>query len=148
MENRNYHKTLIVKASAEEAMKKISRIALWWRNDFSGDAEKLNSKFTVPFGAPSFVDFVVSESAPGKKLVWKVTDCYLPWFKDTKEWNNTEVVFTLSSENGGTQINFTHVGLVPEVECYEACEKGWNGHLNQLAGFINENKELPVPVNQ
>ena len=92
----------------------------------------------------SFVDFVVSELEPGKKVVWKVTDCYLPWFKDTKEWNNTEVVFQLSEENNKTKIDFTHVGLVPEVECYEACEKGWNGHLGSLEKLINEGIEIPA----
>jgi hypothetical protein len=143
MENKNYHTTIMVNASAEEAMKKISQINLWWRKDFLDKAEKLNDTFTVPFGEPSFVDFVISEFVPDKKVVWKVTDCYLPWFQDKKEWNNTEVVFQLSEENGKTKIDFTHVGLVPEVECYTVCEKGWNGHINTLAKFINEGKGLP-----
>jgi len=152
MENKNYHRTIVVNASAEEAMKKISQINLWWRKDFSGSAEKLNDTFTVPFGEPSFVDFVVSEFVPGKKVVWKVTDCFLHWFEDKKEWNNTEVVFQLSPENGRpddpvgrgkTKIDFTHIGLVPEVECYGICEKGWNGHINTLLNFINDGKGLP-----
>jgi hypothetical protein len=29
--------------------------------------------------------------------------------------DNTEVVFKLSEENGNTKIDFTHIGLVPEV---------------------------------
>lgn len=143
IENKNYHRTIIVKASAEEVMKKISRINLWWRKDFSDSAEKLDDKFTVPFGEPSFVDFVVSEFVPNKKVVWKVTDCYLPWFQDKKEWNNTEVVFQLSEENDKTKIDFTHVGLIPEIECYNVCENGWNGHIKTLEKFINEGKGLP-----
>lgn len=152
MEKKDFHRTITVNASAEEAMKNISKVNLWWRKDFSGSAEQLHDKFTVPFGEPSFVDFVVSEFVPTKKVVWKVTDCYLPWFKDKKEWNNTEVAFQLSEENGRadnsvergkTKIDFTHIGLVPEVECYEVCEKGWNGHINTLEKFINEGKGLP-----
>ena len=147
MENKNYHCTITVNASSEASMKKISQINLWWRKDFSGRAEKLNDTFTVPFGEPAFVDFVVSELVPSKKVVWKVTDCYLPWFKDKKEWNNTEVVFQLSEDDpvarGKTKIDFTHIGLVPEVECYEVCEKGWNGHISTLETFINEGKGLP-----
>jgi len=152
MENKNYHRTIVVNASAEEAMKKISQVNCWWKKDFSGSAEKLNDKFTVPFTEPSFVDFVVNELVPGKKVVWKVTDCFLPWFQDKKEWNNTEVVFQLLQENARpddpvgrskTKIDFTHIGLVPEVECYEVCEKGWNGHINTLLNFINDGKGLP-----
>lgn len=143
MKNKNYHKAITVNASAEEAMKNISQVNLWWKKDFKGSAEKLNDTFTVPFGEPSFVDFIVSELIPDKKMVWKVTDCYLPWFMDKKEWNNTEVVFQLSEESEKTKIDFTHIGLVPEVECYEVCEKGWNGHINTLDQLINEGKGLP-----
>ncbi len=97
----------------------------------------MNDKFTVPFGEPSFVDFVVSEMITNKKVIWSVTDCYLPWFNDKKEWNNTQVVFELSGENGKTKIDFTHIGLVPGIECYDACEKGWDGHVTEsLVKFI------------
>ena len=105
----------------------------------------MNDKFTVPFGELNgeiaFVDFMISELVPNKKVTWKVLDCNLPWFKDKKEWNNTEVVFILSEENGKTTIDFTHIGLVPEVDCYEACEKGWDGHITRdLVKFMNEGK--------
>ena len=142
MENKNYHKTIMVDASPEEAMKKISQVNLWWKKDFKGSAKKLNDTFTIPFTEPSFVDFIVSELIPDKKMVWKVTDCYLPWFRDKKEWNNTEVIFQLSEESKKTKIDFTHIGLVPEVECYDVCEKGWNGHINTLNQLINEGKGL------
>lgn len=148
MENKNYHRTIMVNSSAEEAMKKISQPNLWWRKDFSGIAEKQNDKFHIPFGdangEKSFVDFVVSELVPNKKIVWKVVDCNLPWFKDKKEWNNTQVVFELSSEDGSTKVDFIHIGLVPGIECYEICEKGWDGHVtNSLVKFINEGKGTP-----
>lgn len=144
MEKKNYHTTIVVNASQEEALKKISQV-IWWKKDFRGTAEKLNDKFSVPFGElngeQSFVDFVVSELVPNKRIAWKVTDSNLPWFNDKKEWNGTEVVFDLFPDQGKTRIAFTHVGLVPGVECYEACESGWNGHITKdLLNFINEVK--------
>jgi hypothetical protein len=148
MESKNYHRTITVNASSAEAMKKISQVDKWWKHDFSGNAGKLNDTFQVPFGdlngERSFVDFVVSEFEPNRKMVWKVTDCNLPWFKDKKEWNNTEVVFEISSDTNKTKIDFTHIGLVPGIECYDACEKGWDGHVtNSLLSFINEGKGNP-----
>jgi Activator of Hsp90 ATPase homolog 1-like protein. len=137
-DKKDFHTSIIVNCSPEEAMKKISQVNHWWKEDYKGDAGKLNSTFTVPFGDPSFVDFIVSEMVPGRKLVWKVTDCFLPWFQDKKEWNNTEVIFEISENgNGKSQIDFTHKGLVPEIECYEVCEKGWTGHIATLERFIN-----------
>jgi hypothetical protein len=148
MENKDYHRTIMVNASPAEAMKKISKVNEWWKHDFSGSAEKLNDKFTVPFGElngeKSFVDFMVSEFVPNSKTTWKVTNCNLPWFNDKTEWNNTEVVFEISIENDKTKIGFTHIGLVPGMECYDACEKGWDGHVTKsLLGFINEGKGMP-----
>ena len=139
----DFHTTITVNASKDEALYKISQVNRWWKEDYKGNAGKLNSTFTVPFGDPSFVDFVVSEMMPGKKLVWKVTDCFLPWFRDKKEWNNTEVIFELSeNENGKTRIDFTHKGLIPEIECYEVCQKGWTGHIATLESFINKGEGI------
>ena len=143
MKNQNFHRTITVTASAKEAMKKISQVNGWWAKNFSGSAEKLNDKFTVRFGE-TFVDFLISELVPNKKVVWKVTDCNLHWIKTKKEWNNTEVVFEISSENDKSKIDFTHVGLVPGVECYNDCEAGWTEHVTMsLANFINEGKGKP-----
>lgn len=143
MENRNLHLTINVNASAEEALYKINQVYKWWAKNFSGKAEKLNDKFTVDFGK-TFVDFQITELIPNKKVVWKVTDCNLHWINNKKEWNGTEVIFEISEKKNGTQIDFTHVGLVPGVECYEDCEVGWKGHVtNSLVKFINEGKGMP-----
>lgn len=143
MGNKNFHTTIKVNASAAEAMKKIAQVNLWWAKKFTGKAEKLHDKFSVHFGE-TFVDFQISEFIPDKKFVWKVTDCNLDWINNKKEWNGTEVVFEISEMKDSTQINFTHVGLVPGVECYDDCEVGWNGHItNSLVKFINEGKGMP-----
>jgi hypothetical protein len=143
MTNSNFHRTISVHASAEEAMKKISEVNKWWAKNFKGNAEKLNDRLRVDFG-PTFVDFQISELVPGKKLVWKVIDCHLHWINNKKEWNDTEVVFEISEKKNATEIEFTHVGLVPGVECYEECEEGWTGHITgSLVQLINNGKGMP-----
>lgn len=146
MEKHSYHRTIAVSASPEETLKKISQVNLWWKKSFNGKAEKVNDEFVIPFGkaGESFVNFKITEHVPGKKVVWSVTDCYLPWFTDKKEWNNTRVVFELSTDNQSTKLDFTHEGLVPGIECYEACEKGWDGHVTMsLLNFINSGTGNP-----
>jgi hypothetical protein len=141
---KNYHKTIVVNASVEEVMSKIGQVNLWWAKKTKGKAEKLNDTFTVDFGE-TFVDFKISEVIPNKKVVWKVTDCNLHWISNKKEWDNTEVVFELSGKKNAVQIDFTHVGLVPSVECYKDCEVGWNEHVgDSLFKFINDGKGMPV----
>jgi len=143
MEKKDFHRAITVKASAEEALRKIGQVNGWWAKNFVGSADRLNDKFTVRFGE-TFVDFIISELIPNKKVVWKVTNCNLHWIEAKKEWNGTEVVFEISAENGSTKIDFTHIGLVPGVECYEDCEVGWNGHITEsLVCFINDGKGQP-----
>ena len=135
--------SLTVKASAKDAMKKISQVGLWWAKDFKGKASKLYDKFSVHFG-DTFVDFRISEVTPGKSITWHVTDCYLEWIKDKTEWKNTEVVYTLTENGKKTRIDFVHKGLTPESECYEGCNAGWTHHLkDSLQKLIDEGTGSP-----
>src|SRR5258706_12608259 len=143
MANKNFHKTIKVNASAEEAMKKINQVNKWWAKKVKGETERLNDKFTVDFGE-TYVDFQISELIPNKKIVWKVTECNLHWINNKKEWKGNEVVFEISEMKNSTQIDFYHVGLVPGAECYKDCEVGWTEHITvSLIKFINEGKGMP-----
>jgi hypothetical protein len=143
MKTKDFHLAIEVNASAEEALEKINQVDKWWAKKVKGKSEKLNDKFTVDFGK-TFVDFQISELVPGKKVVWKVTDCNLDWIKAKKEWNGTEVVFEISGKGNTSKINFTHIGLVPGVECYNDCEVGWTGHITKsLVNLINTGKGQP-----
>jgi hypothetical protein len=144
MATKNFHTTIKINASAKEAMKKISEVRKWWAKKVKGKTNKLNDKFMVDFGE-TFVDFQIQELVPNKKIVWMVTDCNLHWINNKKEWNGTEVVFEISERKNSTQIDFTHVGLVPSFECYEDCEAGWTEHVTEsLVKFITEGKGMPV----
>jgi hypothetical protein len=143
MEKKSFSTSIVANISAIEALEKINQVNKWWAKKVRGKSEKLNDKFTVNFGE-TFVDFQITELVPGERVVWFVTDCNLHWIDNKKEWNETEVVFDLSSSKGKTQIDFTHVGLFPEVECYEDCKVGWTKHITgSLVKFINEGKGEP-----
>ncbi len=144
MEKKNYHRSVEVHASAEDTLKGIAQVNHWWAKKVKGNTQKLHDEFTVDFGK-TFVDFKISELIPGKKVVWKVTDCNLDWINNKKEWNGNEVVFQLTEKKGKTQIDFTHFGLMPGAECYNDCEVGWNTHVgDSLVKFINEGQGMPV----
>jgi hypothetical protein len=125
MEKQNFTSSISAKISADEAIKKISNLPGWWGITFSGNSEKQNDQFTVKMGGDSFFNITVSELIPGKRVVWLVTDCYMPWFADKKEWANTKIIFDLTENDGLTTVIFTHDGLTPEVDCYKDCESGW-----------------------
>lgn len=125
MGNKDFNSSITAPITPAEAIKKIGNIPGWWGVTFTGSTEKQNDRFTVKMTGDSFFNFTVEELVPGKRVVWLVTDCYMPWYSDKKEWTNTRLIFDLREKNGVIEIRFTHEGLTPEVECYKDCESGW-----------------------
>jgi len=143
MKKQDYTASILVRVTANEAFKSINHVAAWWTENIEGGSEKLNDIFTIHFGE-AFVTMKIVESVPDKKVVWNVTDCYLHWLADKKEWKGTRIVFEISAEGDSTRIQFTHVGLTPQVECYDSCVKGWDQYFkDSLARLINEGNGLP-----
>src|SRR5258708_24234822 len=125
MGNNDFNSSISAKISADEAIKRIGRVPEWWGVTFSGNSEKQNDQFIVKMGGDSFFNFTVTELIPGKRVVWLVTDCYMPWYTDKKEWLNTRLIFDVTENNGLTELKFTHEGLTPEVECFKDCKPVW-----------------------
>jgi len=143
MEQKNYHSSIAVGITADQAYANIANVAGWWTKSFRGSAQKMGDTFTIQFGETK-VAFEITEATPGKKIVWKVTDCYLHWLNNKTEWNGTGVVWELTPQNNSTRIDMTHVGLVPGIECYETCEKGWDQYVTgSLYKLVTEGKGQP-----
>jgi len=141
MGNNDFNSGFSAKISADEAIKKISKVPEWWGITFAGNAEKQNDKFTVKMTGDSFFDFTVAELIPGKRVVWLVTDCHMPWYSDKTEWTNTKLIFDLRENNGVTEVKFKHEGLTPNVECYADCESGWTHWITKsLFSYLTTGK--------
>ena len=146
MKKNNFTSSITAKISANEAIKKISHVPEWWGITFTGNSEKQNDKFTVKMGGDSFFDLTVAELLPGKRVIWLVTDCHMPWFTDKKEWANTKLIFDLAENDGETEMTFTHEGLTPDVECYKDCENGWTHWIQtSLFSYLTNGKGIFRP---
>jgi hypothetical protein len=139
----DYQCTVSAKVSAEEAYRKVARVAEWWNRQSTGKAQEVGDTFRVDFGQ-TWVDFKVVEAVPNKRIVWQVEDCNLHRLKDQKEWKGTSVIWDLATANGTTMVRMTHAGLTPAVECFEACEAGWNFHVGEsFLRLLTEDRGLP-----
>ena len=146
MENKNFSSSITAEISADKAIKMISNVSGWWGVTFTGSAEKQGDEFVVKMTGDSFFNFTVIELIPGKRMVWLVTDCYMPWYSDKKEWANTRLIFDLAENHGVTELNFTHEGLTPDVECYKDCEPGWTHWIQtSLFSYLTSGKGIFRP---
>ena len=144
MNNQSFTTTLLVDQSPKEVFDAIVNPRAWWSEEIEGSTEKLNDVFNYHYEDVHACKVKLIEVAPDKKLVWKILDNHFNFTKDKTEWINTEVSFEISRQGDKTQLVFTHIGLVPEYECYEACHQGWTHYIqNSLKSLIQTGKGLP-----
>jgi hypothetical protein len=126
----DYHADIVVPGSARHATDAISQVSSWWTENTKGNSKNTGDEFLVPFGE-TYSRFKVTDYIPGKKIRWLVLDCNLHWMKNKKEWKDTEILWEISSSGDSTRIDMTHIGLVPGIECFEDCNKGWDHYVKK-----------------
>ena len=83
------------------------------------------------------------------KVTWLVSDSYFNFTTDKSEWKNTKICFEISRKGNQTQLLFTHLGLVPEYECYDVCNNAWNDLIDlSLRSLITTGKGQPNPKDE
>ncbi len=65
------------------------------------------------------------------RVVWRVLDNWFGFTGDQTEWKDTEIRFDVTAVDNGTELRFTHVGLNPDFECFEACRHGWTFYIGE-----------------
>jgi len=142
----DYTTTILVDQTPKEAFKAINNVTGWWTENLEGSWKKLKDEFTATFGG-TFITMKVTELVPDTKVVWLVTDCYKDWVKgNKKEWNGTKIVFEISAKGKKTEVKFTHLGLIPQFECYGGCSNAWTEYVGgSLANLISTGTGEPTP---
>jgi len=149
MDKHDFHADITVNASPKEVFDSINSVTKWWSENVEGNSHKLHDEFIVRFGDIHYSKQKLVEFIPDRKILWHVTDSYLSWLKDKHEWNNTIISFEITEKDNKTHILFTHIGLVPEIECYKDCSNAWNGYIQEsLLNLITTGKGQPDPLQE
>ena len=136
--------TLLVDQTPEQAFNAITNVRGWWSEEIEGSTDTLNEEFRYHYEDVHRCKMKIVELIPGKKVVWLVTDNHFNFTKDKSEWKNTKISFEISRLDNKTQIRFTHIGLVPEYECYTICRDAWSTYINSsLRDLIVKGKGKP-----
>jgi Activator of Hsp90 ATPase homolog 1-like protein len=144
MNNRNFTTAFTVDQTPEEAFAAINNVRGWWSEDIEGSTEEAGDEFKYRFRDIHRCKLSITESIPGKKIVWRVLDNHFSFTEDKTEWTGTDIIFDISKTGDETEIRFTHKGLVPEYECYDACSDGWGTYINgSLRDLITTGRGKP-----
>jgi hypothetical protein len=137
MKKENFSYSFKTSKTTQEIFELLLDIEKWWsglyEETIKGKSKKINDEFIFTAGGGAhYSKQKLVELTPGKKVVWLVTDSNLNFLKDTSEWNNSRIGFELSTDENKTNVQFTHEGLVPQIECYEGCSLAWKSYLDNL----------------
>ncbi|MCF0041316.1 SRPBCC family protein [Dyadobacter fanqingshengii] len=134
MENQDFTTSITVDKSPAEVFDAILNVRGWWSGlygeSFEGSSEKVGDEFSfLAGGGMHYSKQKLVELEQDKKLVWLVTESNLTFLENTNEWQGTRISFELFPEGEKTKVVFTHVGLIPEFECYNSCAPAWTGYV-------------------
>jgi hypothetical protein len=140
----NYTKTFSVNQSPKEAFDAVTNPRGWWSENIEGSTANLGDEWTYRYKDAHRCTMKVTEMVPNKKVVWHVLDNYFNFTQDKTEWKGTDVVFEIARKGDKTEVNFTHVGLVPAYECYNVCSDAWGSYISgSLRSLITTGKGKP-----
>jgi hypothetical protein len=143
---RDFTTTIRVARSPREAFEAITDVRGWWSEEIEGVTDQVGGEFDHRFQDVHRCRIRVTELVPGEKVAWRVLDNYFSFIDDQSEWKDTEIVFEISPKDDGAEIRFTHIGLVPQYECYDVCSNAWGGYVSgSLRNLINTGQGQPNP---
>jgi len=126
----SYTTSLTVDQTPAEVFAAINDVRGWWTGEIDGATAALGDEFTYRHGDVHVSTQRIIESTPGERVVWLVVEAHLAFTADPGEWTGTEITFDIARAGGQTVLRFTHVGLVPQVECFDACSNAWGAYVS------------------
>lgn len=144
LKEQNYTTTFTVAQTPEEVFAAINNVRGWWSGKIEGNTDKLGDEFTYRYEDVHQSTHKITEFVPGKKIVWHTTDSHLNFLKDKSEWNGTDIVFEIAPKGKQTELRFTHVGLVPAIQCYGDCSGAWGFYINECLQSLITTGSVPA----
>ena len=147
----NYNANTTINTTVYQLYKALTEeIPLWWTEMFQGSANIEGDSFTVCFGENVFKTIRVEELIVHSKVVWFVEDSLIniPQLNSRKEWIDTTIVWEIEEKGNSSLLRLTHIGLHPEIECYEICSMGWQQFTDSLKSYLETGAGTPFKLNQ
>jgi hypothetical protein len=145
--SQDYATSYTVEQSPDRVFAAIVDVRGWWTGRVDGITDEVGSEFAYRHPPQHYSRQRIIELNPARRVVWEVTESDLSFTAHPDEWTGTRIVFEITpAEQGGSTLHFTHIGLVPDVECFGACSAGWLHYVSgSLRSLITTGTGLPDP---
>jgi hypothetical protein len=131
MKAQSFTAVYTVDQTPEEVFAAINNVRGWWSGDIEGSTDQLGAQWTYRYQDVHYSKQEITELIPAQRVAWHVLDGYLNFTEDKTEWTGTDITFDISKMGDQTEVRFTHVGLVPEFECFDNCSNAWGFYINR-----------------
>ena len=146
MSSKDFTLSFTVEQTPDAVFQAINQVPSWWSGEVRGESGKLGDEFSYEVPGVHYSKQKIAEFAPGRKLVWHVTDAQLDRARRKDEWKGTDIVFEIEEQGAKTELRFTHRGLSSAFECYQDCSNAWGMLVNgNLKRFITSGQPQPSP---
>ena len=149
MKQQDFTNTITVDQTPEQVFNAINNPRAWWNENISGSTHRQGDMFHYAYRNVHTCEILVEDLSPCSRVVWHVVDNHFNFIKDATEWKDTRIVFEIARQGEKTVLTFTHVGLVPDNECFEICQKAWTFFTgDSLFKLITIGKGDPVEMTE
>lgn len=133
----DYTTTFSTALAPQQVTDAILDTRAWWAGDIDGETTAVGDEFR--YRVPDVHDSThqVTQVVAGERVVW-ANRAGGPLFTGVAdEWADTSIVFDVrAAPGGGSELTFTHVGLGPELACFDSCASGWAYFTAALRTFM------------
>lgn len=142
----NYKTQIETKANIKICFNSVSKeINKWWGKT-DNSTSKIGDEFSIFFGETEW-RFRVKEYLPFEKITWhciRANHAHGKMADIKEEWLNSEVNWNFIDNHGKTKISFVHIGLVPELNCFDVCKSGWDYFIStSLKNYLDTGEGNP-----
>ncbi len=146
MKTSDFSVTHLLDQSPEVIFNAVNNVRGWWSEEIEGDTDMLNELYSYRYKDVHFCKIRITDCTPNTRIEWLVLENYFSFTEDKNEWEGTKIIFEISQSGDQTQLRFTHLGLVPQYECFEVCREAWTNYIsNSLHSLITTGKGQPNP---
>lgn len=138
----DYNANIECKMPIDDVYKTITQDMSKWWTSMSSDFLKVGDRARTDFGGEAYWVFEAKKlHLPSLIELECVEANYIhpDMTADMREeWITTTLRFEIEQNEKSTLVNFTHIGLVPDMGCYDVCKGGWDHFiLSSLKNYLD-----------